>query len=158
MLWSLTSDSAESFFKAWNTAVKLVYNVPRSTFTYLVEGLFAREQMTLRNQVLSRYPGFVQNLLQSPSKEVRLLANIVARDPKSTTYKNIKYMEHLTDMSPWDYSGLVIRKKLPVKQVPEGDKWRVGRITKLLDLRGQKHLCVQDNTRISAWLDSLCCT
>ena len=99
MLWSLCSDSAESFFKAWNTAVKLVYNVPRSTFAYLVQGFFSRGHMTLRNQVLSRYPGFVQSLLNSPSKEVRLLTNIVVRNPKSTTYKNIKYIENLTDKS-----------------------------------------------------------
>jgi hypothetical protein len=158
MLWSLGSDAAESFFKAWNTAVKLVYNVPRSTFTYLVEGFFARGHMTLRNQVLSRYPGFVQNLLHSPSKEVRLLANIVARNPQSNTFKNIKYIEHLTDKSPWDYSGLVIRKKLPVQQIPDGDKWRIGLITKMLDMRGQRHLCVEDSTKISAWLDSLCST
>ena len=158
MLWSLCSDSAESFFKAWNTAVKLVYNVPRSTFTYLVEGFLATGHMTLRNQVLSRYPGFVQSLLNSPSKEVRLLANIVARNPESTTYKNIKYIENLTDKSPWDYSGLVIRKRLPVQQIPDGEKWRIGLISKLLDMRRQKHLCVEDNTRISAWLDSLCST
>ena len=37
MLWSLSSDTAESYFKAWNTAVKLVYHVPRNSFTYLVE-------------------------------------------------------------------------------------------------------------------------
>ena len=37
MLWSLNSAGAESFFKAWNTCVKLVYGVPRSTFTYLVQ-------------------------------------------------------------------------------------------------------------------------
>ena len=78
MLWSLDSDTAESYFKSWNTSIKLVYNGPRSTFTYLVEGFFAAGHMSLRNQVLSRYPSFVQNLLNSPSREVRLLANIVA--------------------------------------------------------------------------------
>ena len=32
MLWNLGSDTAEQFFKCWNTAVKLVYEVPRSTY------------------------------------------------------------------------------------------------------------------------------
>ena len=41
MLWSLESDKAEQFFKSWNTCVKLVYNVPLNTFTYLVEGYLA---------------------------------------------------------------------------------------------------------------------
>ena len=76
MLWSLSSDTAEQMFKSWNTCVKLALNFPRSTFTYLVEGFLAKDHISLRNQVLSRYPSFVQNLLSSPSKEIRLLANI----------------------------------------------------------------------------------
>ena len=43
MLWDLGSGWAEQFFKSWNTCVKLVYGVPRSTFTYLVEGYLAGE-------------------------------------------------------------------------------------------------------------------
>ena len=55
MLWNLSSDVSEQFFKAWNTTAKLVYGVPRSTFTYLVEGHFAAGHTSLRNQMLSRY-------------------------------------------------------------------------------------------------------
>ena len=54
MLWALDSDTAESYFKSWNTAVKLVFNVPRSTFTYLVEGQLAAGFTSLRNQIMSR--------------------------------------------------------------------------------------------------------
>ena len=38
MLWNLASPMAEQFYKSWNTCVKLVYGIPRNTFTYLVEG------------------------------------------------------------------------------------------------------------------------
>ena len=86
MLWSLSSKVAEQYFKAWNTCVKLVFKIPRSTFTYLIEGYFARNHSSLRNQVLSRYPGFFQKLLHSPSREVQCLAHIVSRDPQSTVY------------------------------------------------------------------------
>ena len=114
MLWSLSSESAESYFKAWNTCVKLIHKIPRNTYTYLVEGFFAAEHSSLRNQVLSRYTRFFQNLLRSPSKEVRLLSNIVARDSQSTPFKNVKYIEKLALKSPWEYSALVIGKELPV--------------------------------------------
>ena len=36
MLWDLNSDSSEQFFKSWNTCVKIVHDIPRDTFTYLV--------------------------------------------------------------------------------------------------------------------------
>ena len=81
MLWNLHSNPAEQFFKCWNTAIKLVYGVPRSTYTYLVEGFLAKDQPSLRNQVLSRYPGFYRKLQSSPSKEVRMLVSMVSSAP-----------------------------------------------------------------------------
>ena len=50
-----------------------------------MEDYFAKDFSSLRNQVISRYPSFFQKLLLSPSREVRLLAHIVSRDPESVT-------------------------------------------------------------------------
>ena len=80
MLWPLASHSSQMYFRAWNTAVKLTHNVPRSTFTYLVEDFFAEKETSLRNQVTARYPGFIQSLLQSPCPEVRVLSRVAAAD------------------------------------------------------------------------------
>ena len=77
MLWDLQSDPAEQFFKCWNTCVKLVYQVTRSTFTHLVEGFLAFSQVSLRNQILLRYPGFYRKLLVSPSREVRIFLQVI---------------------------------------------------------------------------------
>ena len=98
MLWDLRGNPAEQYFKSWNTCVKLIYGVTRSTYTYLVEGFFSQDQTILRNQILSRYPGFYRKLLNSPSKEVRVLARMVAADPRSTTCKNLRYLREATGM------------------------------------------------------------
>ena len=90
MLWPLESDQAQQYFRAWNTAVKLTYGVTRKTFTYLVEGFLAGSETSLRNQVVGRYPGFLQSLLQSPSLEVQVLSRVAVADPSSTTRKNIE--------------------------------------------------------------------
>ena len=119
MLWQLDSDSAEQFFKSWNTSIKLIHDVPRSTYTYLVEGYFANGFVSLRNRALSRYSNFFHKLLTSPSREIRLLANIVSRDPHSVTAKNIKHIKELTDLSVWDFASWRIKETLPVKTVPE---------------------------------------
>ena len=66
MLWTLQSDTAEQYFKAWNTFVKLAYGVTRSTYTYLVEGYLAKDFVSLRNQILGGYPAFFQKLLNPP--------------------------------------------------------------------------------------------
>ena len=159
MLWDLGSVQAEQFFKCWNTCVKLVYAVPRSTFTYLVEGFFAKGQPSLRNQVISRYSGFFRNLLKSPSKEVRVLARIVSSDPRSTTCVNLRYLRKLTGLGqPELYSSFRIRAALPVKEVPDCEKWRLGLITNLSKLKNERYLRVEDSKSVCAMMDSLCST
>ena len=96
MLWKLSSDSSEQFFKCWNIMVKLVHGAPRSTFTYLVEGHLAAGYVSLRNQILSRYSGFFRKLLNSPSKEVRIISRIVSKESRSNTCSNLIYLQKLT--------------------------------------------------------------
>jgi hypothetical protein len=159
MLWDLKGNPAEQYFKCWNTCVKLVFGVPRSTFTYLVEGFFAENQTSLRNQILSRYPGFYRKLLSSPSKEVRVLARMVAADPRSTTCRNLSYLREVTGMAnvEW-YSSWRVRDSLPVQKVPEKERWRLGLLNSLLGMQTEKYLVVQDSKRICAMIDSLCNT
>ena len=159
MLWDLQSDPAEQLFKCWNTCVKLVYRVPHSTFTYMVEGFLASSQVSLRNQVLSRYPGFYRNLLSSPSREVRMLAKMVSTDPRSSTCKNLKYLRKAVQHGQAEkFSSWRVRELLPVKSVPEKEKWRLGLLSHLMELRQKKYFEVEDSKQISAMVDSLCST
>ena len=159
MLWNLKSAASEQFFKSWNTAVKLVYGVPRSTFTYLVEGHFAANHTSLRNQILSRYSGFYRKLLSSPSREVRVLARMVSSDPRSSTCSNLKYLDELTGMmKPQFFSSARVRMELPVQKVPEAEQWRTGLMDNLMKMKKEKYLAVSDSKRICAMIDSLCKT
>ena len=159
MLWKLSSSGAESFFKSWNTCVKLVYGVPRNTVTYLVEGYFASGQTSLRNQILSRYPGFFQGLLQSPSREVRFLAKIVSADPRSSTCSNLRYLSQMTRLNKPEFmTSARIRMALPVRNVPDGEKWRLGLLASLMKLKTEKYHQVEDSKHICAMMDSLCST
>ena len=142
MIWNLESSASEQFFKSWNTSVKLIHGVPRSTFTYLVEGHLAAEHMSLRNQILSRYPGFYRKLLDSPSKEVRVLARIVSVDPRSATCANLRYLEKLTGLRPQFYSSVRIKLKLPVQKVPVAEEWRLGLLDNLLNMKSERYLRV----------------
>ena len=159
MLWDLQSNKAEEYFRSWNTTVKLAWGVPRSCYTYLVEGFLAEDQTPLRNQILARYPGFYRSLLESPSKEVRMLVNMVSQDPRSTTCVNLRYLRKTTKMDQAEqFSSFRIREALPVQQVPEKEMWRLGLLTSLLKLSKEKYTMVQDSKQITAMIDSLCST
>ena len=102
MLYDLSSSVCESYFKAWNTCVKLIWNVPRSTYTYIVEQVLASNFVSLRNHVYSRYVNFFQQLFRSSSREVRHLVRIVSRDVRSVTCRNVQLITDLSGLSPWD--------------------------------------------------------
>ena len=159
MLWELQSDKAEQFFKSWNTAVKLVWGVPRSTYTYLVEGFFAENNTSLRSQILSRYPGFFRGLLSSPSKEVRMLARMVKDDPRSTTYKNLKYLSQMTGLKQVEnFASWRVKDALGKKEVPQNEKWRLRLLATLLNMKMDKYIQVQDSKQLCGMIDSLSST
>ena len=114
---------------------------------------------SLRHQVISRYPGFVRNLLNSPSREVRILARLAKNDPRSITWKNLKYLRELTSLpDPENYSSARVKKELPRREVPAGEKWRLGLLSSLFKLKEEKHLNVVDTKQICAMIQSLCNT
>ena len=159
MLWDLSSPEAESYFKCWNTNVKLINGLPRSTFTYLVEGHFAKDIPSLRTQILSRYAGFYRTLLNSPSPEVQLLARLAEKDPRSPTYKNLRLLSRKTNIEkPWLFSSKRIKLSLPNSSVPEKETWRTGFLDKLICLRSEQLAWMQNIVKTGAMIESLCST
>ena len=154
MLYDFTSASCESLLKSWNTCIKLIWNVPRSTFTYLVDHVLGDTFVSLRKQVYGRFAGFFQNLFRSSSREIRHLARIVSRDARTVTFKNIQHLTGLSGYSPWDYSASKIRQHLPVTEVPAGDWWRPSFLRKLLTMRSRG----EGGPLMNKMIDSLCST
>ena len=125
-------------------------------YIHLPEDYFAQGQTSLRNQVLARYTSFFHSLLRSPSAEVALLANIVARDPGSNTADNIKYIRELTHLSPWSYSASRIKAELPSQKVPEKETWRLGLLRALIEMRDRRYNNSEDFKQVVSMIDSLC--
>ena len=157
-LWRLNSKQATSFFKAWSSCVRRAFNLPVNTFTYIVEGHLAKCFTPLRNQVLGRYPGFYRRLLDSPSKEVRMMAVLAAGQAQTVTAVNLAHLRALTGLDPALDSIRQIKDSLPVKTVPDGEQWRLGLLDNLLVLRAEKQAEEEDVKRVVALLSSLCST
>jgi hypothetical protein len=73
--------------------------------------------------------------------------------------QNLKYLRKVAkhDQAEW-YSSWRVREMLPVKRVPDNEKWRLGLLTHLMELRMDRYLEVQDSKQICAMVDSLCST
>ena len=76
-LWQLRGDMANQVFKAWNTCIKLAWQVPRSTHTYFVDMMLSCGISHVRDDILARYVTFLKSLRESPSYEVSVLVHMV---------------------------------------------------------------------------------
>ena len=99
-LWRLRGSMAEQVYSAWNTCIKLAWHVPRATHTYFVERLLSCDISPIKTDVLAKYVNFFSSLRKSPSMEVSVLANIVARDIRTTTGSNLALVREVTGLDP----------------------------------------------------------
>ena len=122
MLWALSGDGATRVFNAWTTCVKLTWEVPRGTRTYLVQQVLGSGLISGKVDILARFAGFLTSLRKSPSYEVAVLAK--------------------SGLDPWVYGSTRIKEELAraeIVEVAETDQWRTDYLRKLLEQRQILH-------------------
>ena len=120
---------AVQYFNSWTTLMKLTWDCPRATRTYLVQQVLACGHISAKTEVMARFTKFFQGLRSSPSREVATLANLLARDIRSSTGRNVRTISELTGKSPWSDTAASMRIKLAEAEavvVADMDKWRIG--------------------------------
>ena len=158
MLWDFTGKMTGQFCRSWNTCVKLVNEVPRSTHTFIVEHFLAKDFLPVQTELFSRYVKFSRSLQTSVSREVRILASLVSKDIQSNTGKNLAVIQRTCGVNPRSVSPTVIRKN-PVKtEVPVLDQWRIPVLDNWLKLRREMTVNLQNTENISLLIDALCST
>ena len=161
MLWDLSSESARQYFNSWTTAVKLAWHCPRGTRTYLVQQVLACGGISAKVDIMSRYSKFFRSLRSSPCREVSILANIVARDVRSVTGRNVKLVITEFGSNLWSDSlgslqaGLLESESVTIARE---DSWRVPYLGSLLQHRQEWHYRGDKDqvAQIQTLIDSLC--
>ena len=131
----MAGERSVQVYNSWNTAVKLVWNCPRQTKTFLLQQVLSSGLSSARVDILGRYVNFFRCLRTSSSLEVRVLANLVCRDVQTTTGRNIRTVRVASGMDPWQTSKRKLKPELASKELVEvlpQDKWRIGYLGCLL--------------------------
>ena len=108
------------------------------------------------------YGGFYCSLLDSPCREVNILARIVAKDIRTTTGRNLRVLERETGGLTWLTPSRKIKEELQKRQpgVPAEDGWRVPYLGKLWEERDnlvyQGDEDSKEVERVQELIDSLC--
>ena len=156
MLWDLYGEMAGQVYRSWNTCVKLVWNLPRSTHNYFVENLLAEQLPSVRCNILAQYFSFLQRLRKSVSVEIRLMSNIAASDIRSVTGRNCHNLVQEFNLDPWSSSPAAMRAKYSHYEVPDADSWRLPLLTTLIQQRYELNACDEDTDIVDGLIESLC--
>lgn len=110
---------------------------------------------------MARFCKFFQGLCNSPSREVTILANLVARDIRSPTGSNLRLISGLTDRDPWTDGPAMMRTKLTEAEavtVADMDGWRIQYLGVLLGQRQEWHYrgAEEEEKELQNLIDSLC--
>ena len=114
--------------------------------------------LSLRRQVLARYPNFVRKLLDSPSFEIRFLANIALSDMRSPTCRNLSYLNEITKLNVLSEPKWKVKLALPYQSKDKPEPWRISLLTTLLECRfsGNYGNLNSDKDTVNSMIKSLC--
>ena len=96
MLWDIFSEMCGQFCRCWNTAVKLAWQVPWGTHTYLVNHVLGVQHTSIEEQIIVRFVKFFKKLRESKSEKNKAAGQHCGKrlevhyrqEPKHHCYKN----------------------------------------------------------------------
>ena len=105
---------------------------------------------------MARFSKFYQNLVDSDSLEISVLAKIVSTEVISTTAKNLALITKETGVQAENISPSQVRKLVKIEPIPVNQEWRGPLLMKLLIERRNMEERMEKTDTISNMIDSLC--
>ena len=133
----------------WDTAVKDVYGLPRSTHRVYTKWL-SSDHTSLKEDLASRWPKFYRSLLKGPSPEVGTVTRMAASDARSATASNNRFIYNCTGKHVLEATANMVRAGLRLKepQMSDGELETAMFLTKALEDRARLIANEQDITQI----------
>ena len=143
-------------YRCWNTAAKLTWDVPRSTFTFLVDKVLTGDLSSVREGLLTRYAMYLQGLFKSKTKEMRVLANVASNDVRCTTGRNYSNLSRETGLDLRTGHKLSIRKAISQSNASAEEEWRVPLLARLLGERREYRQADKKTEQMDRLIDEVC--
>ena len=99
-LWNLFSREAEMLENSYNLSVRCMFDIPRESHRYLVEGL--TEKPHLKSTLIKRFLSFTEQIMKSPKKAIKDLYSTLKDDTQSVTGYNLRRIMLLVNKNTVD--------------------------------------------------------
>ena len=129
-LWDLSSEAAKRLYSSWNIMMKIAYDIPRESKTFLIEPI--SETSHIKQKLLKRFLKFHRTLGESDKPHVNYLRNIQQNDLRSTFGKNVK---HIIQELGVDCIELANINNYVYSPISQNDEWKISLIKECLEMR-----------------------
>ena len=128
--WEFSSEQLEKFSKTWNVNLRIMFELPRETHSWIVEELSGGKHFL--QMIYSRFQKYLKVLKNNKRLFLRCLYDIVSGDVKTPTGSNVRKIFLDSGLDPrytakHQYSNWRV--------YPAADSWTVPLLTSLLELR-----------------------
>ena len=89
-LWQVASDEHIKLNRSWNTALKIIWDLPHPTHTRYLESLSPVPH--LESVLMGRYIGFIENLAKTKKNSLGLIFSSCSSDQGSLTGQNVAHL------------------------------------------------------------------
>ena len=155
-LWQICSEEHFKLNRSWNTAVKIVWDLPHPTHKRFLESICPVPH--LESVLTGRYVSFVQSLVKSDKSLLRMILSSTSSDLSSLTGQHVSFLQHKHKMPNLMalFDGKNSLKSLRVHPLPNEELWKINLLTEISLIR-KEHISVQfDDNSLEEILEFVC--
>ena len=136
-LWDLFSPDCNRIYTSWNVAMRICFNVDRTTHRYFIEEL--SESLHPKVMLCSRYVSFQKSLLTCSKFPVKFLASLCQLDQRTVFGRTLREIGNLCGSPPETFPcSTMVKRKMMYARVPDAESWRPGLLKELMEVRSSK--------------------
>ena len=129
-LWDMFSENFKRLEKTWNVSIRKMLSIPRNSHRYFLEPL--SETPHISKSLWNRFVRFVLNIENGKKMVLRRMLDVIRNDVRSVTGRNLRCIKLKTEELKLENVDVY---KLPYKEVPKGESWRLPLAREILDTK-----------------------
>lgn len=154
-LWDLYSYDVEKLYNSWNVAMRILFDVPRSTHRYLIEPISGT--VHIKTIIASNFISFYNRLNQSKKLCIRLLTNLCKNDFNSILCSNLHSIAEDCDTNVGHLTKNLVKNNMTISQISNEQKWRIPILNELLDRRfNETYIAGFSDIELTEFINFLC--
>ena len=154
-LWDLGGKSVINYESTYNKGIKVTFDLPVETHRNLIVPVSRHPH--LRQTLVSRFLGFVDQIKASKKIIPKMLLNHIMYDVRSTTGKNLRTILLQTEKDEVKDLGKSDARDLSYHPLGEEEKWKDELLNELIDIRdGKVHIQGFSDNEMSSLINFIC--